>query len=90
MTTFLNIYLCVHSNRFLSTRPKKKFDDSWKQFPVDNVYHMKYYRMKVYPFLEAIKCYRETHHPEMYNQPKANLYVSVELNMEAEKKVMLC
>lgn len=68
-------------------RPQRKFDDSLKSLPVDNVYGQKYYKWHVHSFAEALECHRETHHPEMYNQPNANLNVTIELNMEAEKKV---
>ncbi|KAF2905057.1 hypothetical protein ILUMI_01120 [Ignelater luminosus] len=72
--------------KFLLNRPKRKFDDSLKSLPVDNVYVQKYYKWRVYPFAEAVECHRETHHPDMYNRPNANLQVTIELNMEAEKK----
>lgn len=72
--------------KFLANRPKRKFDDSWKSVPSDNVYHLKYYKWPVYSFLEAVQCHRETHHPDIYNQPNARLNVSIELNMETEKK----
>lgn len=67
-------------------RPKRKFDDSWKQVATDNVYPTRYYRWKVYPFSEAVQCHRETHHPTMYNVPDAPLKVVIELNMQGEKK----
>lgn len=66
-------------------RVTRKFDDSWKRLPVDDVYPFKYYQWKVYDFIEAIDCHRETHHPEMYNQPNAPLQLIVELNMTGEK-----
>lgn len=71
---------------FLASRPKLKFDDSWKQLPLDNVYPHKYYQWTVYPFIEAIQCLKETNHPDMYNQPNANVHVNIDLNMEGEKK----
>lgn len=73
-------------DRLLQNRPKKKFDDSWKQVATDNVYPAKYYQWKVYSFAEAVQCHRETHHPTMYNEPDAPLKVLIELNMEGEKK----
>jgi large subunit ribosomal protein L1 len=72
--------------RLLAARPKLKFDDSWKGLPIDDVYSMKYYRWKIYPFEEAVQCHRETHHPDMYNEPNASLHVHIELNMQGEKK----
>lgn len=69
------------------SRQTKKFDDSWKQKPTDNVYPIRYYQWRVYSFVEAVQCHRETHHPTMYNEPNAPLNVIIELNMEAEKKV---
>ncbi|XP_076259787.1 mitochondrial ribosomal protein L1 [Rhynchophorus ferrugineus] len=72
--------------QMLAARASKKFSDTWKADPIDNVYPMKYYKWIVYPFSEAIKAHRETHHPEIYNKPDAELYATVELNMQAEKK----
>lgn len=46
-----------------------------------------YYKLKKYPFAEAIQCHRETHHSEMCNKPNANVEVLVELNTQGEKKV---
>lgn len=74
--------------RTLAGRQSKKFDDSWKQTPTDNVYLHKYYKWPVYSFVEAVKCHRETHHPDIYNQPNAPLNLIIELNMEGEKKVI--
>lgn len=67
----------------------RKFDDSLKRDPIDDVYVAKYYKWIVYPFAEAVQCHKETHHPEMYNKPDANLHVSIELNMQGEKKVII-
>ncbi|KAI4458339.1 54s ribosomal protein l1 mitochondrial [Holotrichia oblita] len=72
--------------KFLATRVSRKFDDSWKKLPTDDVYPHKYYQWKLYDFAEAVECHRETHHPEMYNQPSAPLHLIVELNMTGEKK----
>ncbi|KAF5300097.1 hypothetical protein FQA39_LY11289 [Lamprigera yunnana] len=67
-------------------RPKRKFDDSMLGSPIDDVYHTRFYRWKVYDFAEAINNHRETHHIDMYNKPNANVCVNIELNMQAEKK----
>ncbi|KAJ8954952.1 hypothetical protein NQ318_000382 [Aromia moschata] len=67
-------------------RQPKIIDDSWKKDPLDNVFVTKYYKWIVYPFQQAVECHRETHHPEMYNKPNAELRVSIDLNMEGEKK----
>lgn len=72
--------------KLLAARASKKFEDSWKRDPVDNVFPMKYYKWIVYPFVDAIKAHRETHHPEMYNKPNAEVFVTLELNMQGEKK----
>lgn len=40
----------------------------------------------MYTVAEAIECHRETHHPTMYNEPNASLNVTIELNMQGEKK----
>ncbi|XP_020811283.1 uncharacterized protein LOC110186440 [Drosophila serrata] len=66
-------------------RADKHVDDSWKQVPKDDCYVGRYYRWPVYSVSEAIQCHRETHHPSMYNVPKAPLNVDIELNMQAEK-----
>ncbi|XP_058058944.1 large ribosomal subunit protein uL1m [Anopheles bellator] len=63
----------------------KHINDSWKQDPKDNCWVSKYYKWRVYSVEEAINCHRETHHPTVYNLPKAPLYAHVELNMQAEK-----
>ncbi|RZB39391.1 mitochondrial ribosomal protein L1, partial [Asbolus verrucosus] len=73
-------------DRLLAARATLKYDDSWKSAPVDNVYHTKYYRSKIYPFEEAVQCHRETHHPDMYNVPNASLFARIELYMQGEKK----
>ncbi|XP_060526869.1 large ribosomal subunit protein uL1m [Cylas formicarius] len=75
-----------NKDKILEGRQSRKFNDDWKRLPIDNVYPMKYYRWIVYPFDEAVKAHRETHHPEIYNQPNAPLHVSIELNMQGEKK----
>ncbi|XP_072395766.1 large ribosomal subunit protein uL1-like [Diabrotica undecimpunctata] len=75
--------------QFLASRPKLKFDDSQMRDPVDDVFVCKYYKWVVYPFQEAVKAHKETHHPEMYNRPETDLHVTVELNMEGEKKTRL-
>uniref|UniRef100_A0A6M2DR53 Putative 50s ribosomal protein l1 n=1 Tax=Xenopsylla cheopis TaxID=163159 RepID=A0A6M2DR53_XENCH len=64
----------------------KHFDDSTNVVSCDNVYVTKYYRMKMYNFVEAIAAHRQTHHPTGYNVPDANVNVKIELNMTAEKK----
>lgn len=71
----------------LVNRGSRKFNDSWKKDPIDDVYAMKYYKWIVYPFAEAVQAHRETHHPEMYNKPNANLFVTLDINMQGEKKV---
>lgn len=73
----------------LAARESKKVDDSYKRDPVDDVYQVKYYKWVVYPFIEGVKAHREANHPEVYNKPEADLYVTVELNMQGEKKVTL-
>ncbi|KAL1509653.1 hypothetical protein ABEB36_004359 [Hypothenemus hampei] len=72
--------------KMLASRPSKKFDDSMKRDPIDDVFAMRYYKWITYSFEEAVRAHRETHHPEIYNKPDANLYVTIELNMQGEKK----
>ncbi|XP_017036969.1 large ribosomal subunit protein uL1m [Drosophila kikkawai] len=66
-------------------RADRHVDDSWKQVPKDDCYVGRYYRWPVYSVAEAIQCHRETHHPSMYNVPRAPLNVDIELDMQAEK-----
>lgn len=68
-------------------RQSNRFNDSWKQTPVDDVWSAQYNKSKVYTFEEAVSCHRETHHPTMYNVPNAPLIAKIELDMRAEKKV---
>ncbi|KAB0800271.1 hypothetical protein PPYR_03866 [Photinus pyralis] len=75
--------------KLLKNRPKLKFDDSAKPTPIDNVYIMRKYKMITYPFVEALQCHRETHHPDMYNKPNADVQIKIELNMVAERKTRL-
>lgn len=70
-------------------RPSRKIDDSWMRTPTDKIYCTKYYKWKVYPFEEAIQCHRQTHHPEMYNQPSAPVHAVIELFMQGEKKAKI-
>lgn len=76
-------------DKLLLNRPKLMFDDSALETPVDNVFIMRKYKMVVYPFVEALQCHRETHHPDMYNKPNADVQIKIELNMVAEKKTRL-
>ncbi|CAH1113658.1 unnamed protein product [Psylliodes chrysocephalus] len=75
--------------KYLASRPKLKFDDSTMRDPVDDVFVMNYYKWVVYPFQEAVQCHRETHSPEIYNKPDSDLLVTVELNMQGEKKYFI-
>lgn len=65
----------------------QKVNDSKKGDPIDDVFLVKYYKWIVYSFVEAVQCHKETHHPEIYNKPDADLHVTIELNMQGEKKV---
>ncbi|XP_044762726.1 50S ribosomal protein L1 [Coccinella septempunctata] len=67
-------------------RPSRKIDDSWMRTPTDEIYCTKYFKWKVYPFEEAIRCISETHHLDMYNQPNATVQAVIELYMQGEKK----
>lgn len=69
----------------LAKRPTLKYDDSWKPEPIDDVYINRFYRWKIYSFNEAVAFHRETHHPDMYNEPNASLKIRIELNMQGEK-----
>ncbi|KAG8182099.1 hypothetical protein JTE90_018371 [Oedothorax gibbosus] len=62
-------------------------DENWLDTrPVDNVYSMKLYRGKPYSVSEAIKMHRESHAPEMLNDPSALIFASVELDLKLKKK----
>ncbi|KAJ3647279.1 hypothetical protein Zmor_019165 [Zophobas morio] len=74
-----------NKDALLAARPILKVDDSARPLPFDDVYIMKYYRWKVYPFHEAVESHRQTHHPDMYNEPNSHLLARIELNMQGEK-----
>lgn len=76
-------------DKLLLNRPKLKVDESHLSLSVDNVFVMRMYKMVVYPFAEALQSHRETHHPDMYNKPDADLQIKIELNMVAEKTTRL-
>lgn len=80
-------FLIYHLTRALKSRCSRVIDETNMKVPTDDVYFIKYYKMKVYPFAEAIQCHRETHHPDMYNKPDAEVEVRVELDTQGEKKV---
>lgn len=63
-----------------------RHEDLATALPVDDVYVDLYYRKKLYSVCEAVQCHKETHHPDICNKPDADLHVSIELNMRAEKK----
>ncbi|KAJ8984011.1 hypothetical protein NQ317_006866 [Molorchus minor] len=68
----------------------KIIEDTWKkETPNDNVFVAKYFKWIVYPFEEAVKCHRETHHPEMYNQPNANVHLRYPINSTTVKRELL-
>ncbi|XP_044262259.1 39S ribosomal protein L1, mitochondrial [Tribolium madens] len=72
--------------KLLALRPKLKYDDSWKHLPPsDDVYQVKFYQRLAMSFEGAVTNHRETHHPDMYNEPGACLGVRIELNMQGEK-----
>nr|BAN20826.1 mitochondrial ribosomal protein L1 [Riptortus pedestris] len=64
----------------------RRLDDSFKGHPVDNVWAQRFYQWRMYNFKEAVVCHRETHHPQLYNQPNAPLQAFIELNMTGVKK----
>lgn len=74
----------------MELKTNKHFDDSWKQIAQDDVWIGKYYQLHVYPFDDAVKCHRETHHPTMYNVPDAPLIAHIEINMQGEKQTRFC
>lgn len=75
-----------NKEKYLANRKNRKVEDFWKGDPIDDVFPMRFYKWIVYPFVEAVNCHRETHHPDMYSMPNARVQIAIELNMEAEKK----
>ncbi|GFY78639.1 39S ribosomal protein L1 [Trichonephila inaurata madagascariensis] len=66
---------------------KRCTDENWLETkPIDNVYNMKLYRGKPYTVAEAVKMHRESHCPEMLNDPSALIYANVELELKLKKK----
>ncbi|XP_047001588.1 39S ribosomal protein L1, mitochondrial [Schistocerca americana] len=64
----------------------KRLNDSHKPVSSDDVWIGRYYQWRVYDFVEAVQCHRETHHPTMYNVPDAPLFAFIELDMSTDKK----
>ncbi|KAF6214075.1 hypothetical protein GE061_011806 [Apolygus lucorum] len=64
----------------------RRLKDEFKPIPVDDVWVQRFYRWKVYDVEEAIECFRETHHPEVYNMPSAPVRAFIELDMRGVKK----
>lgn len=82
----LNIFMSKFC-RVQNTRIIRPIDDSFKLVSPDDVWPYKYYQWKVYSAAEAINCFKESHHPTMFNLPNSLLNVSIELNMALTKKV---
>ncbi|CAL1272662.1 unnamed protein product [Larinioides sclopetarius] len=62
-------------------------DENWLETqPADNVWNMKLFRGKPYPFAEVIKMHRDAHVPEMLNDPSALVYANIELDLNLKKK----
>uniref|UniRef100_A0A0A9VZT1 39S ribosomal protein L1, mitochondrial n=1 Tax=Lygus hesperus TaxID=30085 RepID=A0A0A9VZT1_LYGHE len=64
----------------------RRLKDEFKPFPTDDVWIQKFYRWRIYDAEEAIQCFRETHHPEIYNMPSAPIRAFIELDMRGVKK----
>ncbi|GIY29771.1 uncharacterized protein CEXT_284511 [Caerostris extrusa] len=66
---------------------KRCIDENWLDSqPIDNVFNMKLYRGKPYPFAEAIQMHRDAHVPAMLNDPSALVYANIELELKLKKK----
>lgn len=75
--------------RALKNRRSRIVDESKKQVPLDDVYFQVFFKLKVYPFVEAIQCHRELLHPEIFDHPNAKVEALIELNTQGEKKVYI-
>lgn len=64
----------------------RRLKDEHRPFPSDDVWVQKFYRWKVYSVEDAVQCFRETYHPEIFNVPDAHLRVFIELDMTGVKK----
>lgn len=58
------------------------------EVPEDNVYFTKLFKTHHYSMAEAFQNHKEAHNETMLNTPNAEILVSIELNMVAEKKVI--
>jgi len=76
----------LRNKKVQSTRIIRPINDSLKLVSPDDVWPYKYYQWKVYSAAEAINCFKESHHPTMFNLPDSLLNVSIELNMALTKK----
>ncbi|KFM60471.1 39S ribosomal protein L1, mitochondrial, partial [Stegodyphus mimosarum] len=62
-------------------------DENWLESqPIDNVWNMKLYRGKPYSVAEAIRMHRETHEPEILNNPSAFIYANIDLDLKLKKQ----
>jgi len=68
----------------VSTAPIRS-TEHLKRKTTDDIFVTKYYAMHVFDVKEAVACMRETHHPTLYNQPEAQISLSIELDMSTSK-----
>lgn len=62
-------------------------DENWLETqPIDNVWNMKLYRGKPYPFSEALEILRGMHVPSLLNDPATLIYVTTELDLKMKKQ----
>uniref|UniRef100_A0A8D9BKY7 39S ribosomal protein L1, mitochondrial n=1 Tax=Cacopsylla melanoneura TaxID=428564 RepID=A0A8D9BKY7_9HEMI len=64
----------------------RKVDESNLEYPEDDVFMQKDYKLRIFQFQEALAGIRETHHPTMYNLPNAFVGATVEISTTTHQK----
>ncbi|KAI5755739.1 hypothetical protein M8J77_019288 [Diaphorina citri] len=64
----------------------RKVDESNLTYPEDDIYLQKDYKLRIFQFQEALAAIRETHHPTMYNLPRAFIGATVEISTTTHQK----
>lgn len=77
----------LYLNRKNLAGTSRRISDANRPFCPDNVYFANLFKFRIFTFEEAVKSFRETMHPTMYNEPNAPVHAFVELDMTTDKKV---
>ncbi|XP_043234063.1 39S ribosomal protein L1, mitochondrial-like isoform X2 [Amphibalanus amphitrite] len=78
----------VRRAQLLSLQPRanRRFDRERLPEPIDDVYVRNWFRWREHAVEEAVAMHRQTHHPTVFNQPEALMFVTAELDMQLDKK----